>query len=99
MASLAPSLLGPEVTATWARLFYLYGPGEPEERLVPRLLGAAASGGEINVHADHVRDYLHVSDAAKALAVLLHSQVGGAVNVGSGRGTRISELAGCGCHR
>ena len=76
LASLAPSLLGPGITATWARFFYLYGPGEPEERLVPRLLGAAASGGEINIHADHVRDYLHVSDAAKALAVLLHSQSG-----------------------
>ena len=41
--------------------------GGTRGRLVPRLLGAAASGGEINVHADHVRDYLHVSDAAKAL--------------------------------
>jgi nucleoside-diphosphate-sugar epimerase len=61
LALLAPPLLGPDITATWARLFYLYGPGEPEDRLVPRLLGAVASGEEIKVHVNHVRDYLHVS--------------------------------------
>ena len=93
LASLAPSLLGPDIAATWARLFYLYGPGEPGDRLVPRLLNVAASGGEINLHADHVRDYLHVSDVAKALLVLLDAQPNGAVNVGSGRGLSTRELA------
>jgi nucleoside-diphosphate-sugar epimerase len=94
LSVLSPSLLGPNVTATWARLFYLYGPGEPEDRLVPRLLGAVASGHTINVHADHVRDYLHVSDVAKALLVLLDARLQGAVNVASGRGISIQELGG-----
>jgi nucleoside-diphosphate-sugar epimerase len=93
LALLAPSLLGPDIAATWARLFYLYGPGEPEDRLVPRLLDAAASGGEMSLHADHVRDYLHVSDVAKALLVLLDARPNGAVNVGSGRGLSTRELA------
>jgi nucleoside-diphosphate-sugar epimerase len=93
LALLAPSLLGPDITATWARLFYLYGPGEPNDRLVPRLLDVAAAGGEINLHADHVRDYLHVSDVARALRVLLGAQLEGSVNVGSGRGISTGELA------
>lgn len=93
LALLAPSLLGPDITATWARLFYLYGPGESRDRLVPRLLDAAASGEEINIHADHIRDYLHVSDVARALRVLLGAQFEGAVNVGSGRGISTRELA------
>jgi nucleoside-diphosphate-sugar epimerase len=93
LALLAPPLLGPDITATWARLFYLYGPGEPEDRLVPRLLGAVASGEEIKVHVNHVRDYLHVSDVARALLVLLGARLQGAVNVGSGRGITTRELA------
>jgi nucleoside-diphosphate-sugar epimerase len=92
LSVLSPSLLGPDVTATWARLFYLYGPGEPEDRLVPRLLEAVASGEGISVYADHVRDYLHVSDVAKALLVL-DARFEGAVNVASGRGISIHELA------
>ncbi len=93
LALLAPSLLGPDITVTWARLFYLYGPGEPKDRLVPTLLDVAASGGEISLHADHVRDYLHVSDVATALRVLLSAQLEGAVNIGSGHGISTRELA------
>lgn len=94
LALLAPSLLGPDITVTWARLFYLYGPGEPKDRLVPRLLDVASAGGEMNLHADHIRDYLHVSDVAKALRVLLNTPLEGAVNVGSGLGISTRDLAG-----
>lgn len=97
LALLGPALLGPSLSATWARLFYLYGPGEPEGRLVPRLLAAAAAGGTMSAHADHVRDYLHVSDVARALVTLLEADISGPVNVGSGHGVTIAELARAAC--
>ena len=48
----------------------------------------------MNLHADHIRDYLHVSDVAKALRVLLNTPLEGAVNVGSGLGISTRDLAG-----
>jgi nucleoside-diphosphate-sugar epimerase len=93
LSLLAPAVLGPTLSTAWARLFYLYGPGEPEGRLVPTLLAAAAAGSTLRAHADHVRDYLHVSDAARALLTLLQADMAGPVNVGSGRGVTVAELA------
>ncbi len=39
-----------------------------------------------------VRDFLHIEDAAGALAVLLDSPVTGAVNIASGVGVRVDEV-------
>ena len=78
----------------WGRIFMLYGPFEDPNRFVPSivkkfLLGEIAhcSSGE------NQRDYLHSSDAAGALVALLSSDVKGAVNIASGRGVRIKQVA------
>jgi nucleoside-diphosphate-sugar epimerase len=82
------------VSLAWARLFFLFGPGEGAGRLVPSLVApllrgepAACSSG------DRVRDFLHVDDAAAALTAVLASEVAGPVNVASGVPTPISEVA------
>ena len=77
----------------------------PETHLVPRVL-MAASGliNEIEVFGTDydtsdgtcVRDYIHVSDLARAhLKALLHLEAGGeslSVNLGTGRGVSIKEI-------
>jgi nucleoside-diphosphate-sugar epimerase len=83
----------PGMTTAWARLFFLYGQGEPADRLVPRLLSAARSRESIRVHTDHTRDYLHVSDVATGLIALLLSDMAGPVNVASGLGVTVGDLA------
>jgi nucleoside-diphosphate-sugar epimerase len=93
LSFLAPAVLGPNLSSAWARLFYLYGPGEPVGRLVPTLLATAAAGSTLRAHADHVRDFLHVSDAARALLTLLQADIAGPVNVGSGHGVTVGGLA------
>ena len=77
----------------WARLFFLYGPCEPEKKLVPSIITsflkkevAKCTSGELK------RDYLFVSDAAEALVALLMSQFIGLVNIGSGKAVKISSL-------
>jgi UDP-glucose 4-epimerase len=44
-------------------------------------------------YKDHVRDYLYVSDVARALVALLRADAVGAVNIGSGDGVSVEELA------
>jgi nucleoside-diphosphate-sugar epimerase len=82
-----------EATAAWARLFYQYGPFEPEERLVPTVARRLLRGEEAPVTAGaQVRDFLHVSDVGRALWQVAQSDLVGPVNIGSGAGVTVREL-------
>jgi nucleoside-diphosphate-sugar epimerase len=80
-------------STAWARLFYLYGPGEPPARLVPSaILSLLRDASMPCTHGQQVRDFLYVEDAAEALVALLDSAVTGSVNVASGRPTTLRAL-------
>jgi nucleoside-diphosphate-sugar epimerase len=73
-------------SAAWARVFYLYGPGEQAERLVPSVIRTLLRDEAMPCsHGDQVRDFLYVGEIADALAALLDSPVTGSVNIASGR--------------
>jgi nucleoside-diphosphate-sugar epimerase len=77
----------------WARLFYLYGPAEPEARLVPALIAALLAGRPFRATAgEQVRDYLHVADVAAALLALARGDATGVYNVASGIPVRVREV-------
>lgn len=78
----------------WGRLFLLYGPHEGEARLVPSIIRAMLAGelATLNDPAA-VRDFLHVADAGAAFAALLASDVAGPVNIASGKGVTITDVA------
>jgi nucleoside-diphosphate-sugar epimerase len=83
-----------DVRFAWARLFYLYGPGEDERRFVPSVARALARGEPARcTRGLAVRDFLDVRDAGAALARLVATDYCGDVNVGSGVPTRLSEIA------
>jgi nucleoside-diphosphate-sugar epimerase len=75
-------------------LFFPYGPGERAERLVPSVARNILAGREAPASAgSQVRDFIHVADCGAALAALLESDVAGDVNVGSGEGAAVAEIA------
>jgi nucleoside-diphosphate-sugar epimerase len=81
------------VELAWARPFFLYGPRERPERLVASTVRSLAAGEPVSTGAGaRVRDFLHVQDAAGALAALLDSPVTGEVNIASGVGVRVDEV-------
>ena len=81
------------VPLAWGRLFFAYGKGEPETRLLPSL--AAVFKGErtsFGVNLNSYRDFLHVSDAASALLTISKSKFRGPINISSGEATQIAEV-------
>lgn len=81
------------ISCAWARLFFLFGPNEHHERLVASVTSSLLRGEDaLCSHGEQVRDYLYVKDAADALVELMHSQVEGAVNIGSGYPIMIKNL-------
>jgi nucleoside-diphosphate-sugar epimerase len=80
----------------WGRVFSPYGPGEAPGRLVPSLVTSLLEGRPAHVaNPTLVRDYLHAEQVGRGLVALLHSGVGGAVNVASGVPMPLGELARC----
>jgi dTDP-glucose 4,6-dehydratase len=74
-------------------VFHVYGPGEDHRRHVPRLVLGRLHEPDRAVEVDaQVRDYLHVCDVARALALLADRRWHGAVNVCGGRGATLSEI-------
>ncbi len=77
----------------WARLFFLYGPREDPQRLVPAVIRSLLAGERVATSAGaQVRDFMHVQDVAGALAALLGSDVQGPVNIASGAGVSVGEV-------
>lgn len=73
------------VSLAWARLFYMYGPGETGGRLVSDACNALLAGRRFAASSGvQRRDYIHVDDVAGSLAAIVSSAVTGPVNVGLG---------------
>ncbi|HWF26590.1 MAG TPA: NAD(P)-dependent oxidoreductase [Solirubrobacteraceae bacterium] len=77
----------------WGRIFFLYGPREPPQRLLPLVTKALLSGEPARVtEGTQVRDFMHVDDVARAFVEVLDSEIRGAVNIASGTGVELREL-------
>ena len=83
------------LSLAWGRLFFLYGPDEKPQRLAPSVINSLLRGQPTSCrHGQFRRDFLHVQDAAGALAALLDCDVTGPVNIASGRAVTLEDLVG-----
>lgn len=80
---------------TWARLFYMYGAGQPDFSLLPQLAAAVARGDRTFPMSggEQQRDYMPVTEVVRDLVALaLNGGANGIVNVCSGRPTSVRRL-------
>jgi nucleoside-diphosphate-sugar epimerase len=79
---------------TWARLFYVYGVGEDPTRLCTATIRKLLRDEPIVLKTPKsTKDYIYIDDVASALLLLLENRFRGAVNVGTGIGITIFDLA------
>lgn len=77
----------------WTRFFYIYGPGEQKERLVPSVILSLLRGEKAKcTHGNQIRDFLHVDDIASAFVSLLESNVEGPINIASGQPVALKTI-------
>jgi len=80
---------------TWARLFYMYGDGQPDSSLIPQLKKAVERGDKVfNMSGgEQLRDYLSVNEVAKKITSLaLKQQNIGTINICSGKPRSVRNL-------
>lgn len=76
------------------RFTVLYGPGDTIARAVPNFINKALRGESLEVFGgEELRDYLHVTDAARAVYLAAKTPVSGVFNIGTGKGITIRQTA------
>lgn len=79
----------------WLRLFYMYGDGQSESAIIPKLQIAIKNGDQIfNMSGgEQLRDYMHVTSIAKYISkVAFQSNVTGIINCSSGQPISIRKF-------
>ena len=78
------------------RPFSIYGPGLSSESLIGTILRQARAGDSVKLASlEPIRDYCHVKDLAEAILRACTAQVStcNAINIGTGVGTSVAEVA------
>jgi len=84
-----------EFTLTWARLFYMYGEGQPASSLYPKLREAVLRGDKVfdMSGGEQLRDYLPVTEVARRIVQLAMGDKGvPVVNICSGKPISVRKL-------
>ncbi|MFC1665739.1 NAD-dependent epimerase/dehydratase family protein [Pseudomonadota bacterium] len=83
-----------KVEFSWCRLFYLYGEGEDERRLVPYIRSKVSAGEYANLsHGSQIRDFIDVRISGSMIVEVALSDFQGAVNICSGIPITVRQLA------
>jgi nucleoside-diphosphate-sugar epimerase len=81
------------LSAVWGRIFFVYGPNEPEGRLLGDVISGLRAGTPVDcTDGQQMRDFLSTVDIAAAFLHLFESEAEGAVNVASGTAIPVRDL-------
>jgi len=93
-------LLGKEIAKEnnmqfiWTRLFYVYGPGQRENSLIPHIIKCVKEGKKPEIKTPYARnDFIYVEDVAKAIVAILEKCKQSTVyNIGSGYSSSLQDI-------
>mgnify|MGYP001077125487 CR=1 FL=1 len=78
----------------WFRLFFVYGPGQRSESLIPSILNNLKKGQLPNIRTPiNANDFVYVDDVADAFSKAVSANFpSGIYNLGSGRSTTVLDV-------
>jgi nucleoside-diphosphate-sugar epimerase len=80
-------------SGAWARVFFVYGPGDRAGRLLPYIFSSLARGEKASARYGGLRrDYIHVEDLAGQLVRIALGEVEGPINTGTGEAAKIADI-------
>lgn len=81
-------------TSCWCRLFYPYGPREHPSRLCSSLIQKLSRNEVITLKTPNsVKDYIYIDDVGSALLTVVEKQFSGTINLGTGVGVSVRQIA------
>jgi len=81
------------ISFAWCRVFYLFGEGEKEDRLIPSVRRNLEQGIPVALsEGTQVRDFMNVRDVGRMIADVTLTDRRGPINICSGRGITVRAL-------
>jgi nucleoside-diphosphate-sugar epimerase len=81
------------VSFGWGRIFYVYGHGENEKRLVPHVINSLKNDKEVVITSgEAIRDYMYSKNIAGAFVKFLDCDIQGCVNICSSKRIKIKDM-------
>ena len=81
----------------WARVFFVYGPGDRPGRLIPDMIERFSRGESAGpTYGGLRRDYIHVDDLADQIVRIAKSVLRGPIDVGTDDAPTLSEIFAAG---
>ena len=78
----------------WTRVFYPYGPREHPSRLCSSIIQKLSRGEKIVLKTpDSTKDYIYIEDLAEALLTVVEKKFNGTINLGTGVGVSVKQIA------
>ena len=83
-----------DVSFTWFRFFYVYGPGQRSGALIPSIIAALQEGRAPDIRSPrNANDFVYVGDVARAICLALASVApSGIYNLGTGTSHTVTEI-------
>jgi nucleoside-diphosphate-sugar epimerase len=77
----------------WHRIFFVYGPGQSENRLVPLIINNAYNrANSLSINLNLQRDYLSTFEIAKQICMMSKTSYSGSLNICSGKSIFLGKL-------
>ncbi len=87
-------IAGADFGFAWGRVFYPYGPGEHPARLCSALARKLRAGETLLLKTPgSTKDYIFIDDLAAAILAVIEHGLTGAINLGTGQGVTVREIA------
>lgn len=87
------------ITFTWTRIFYAYGPGQKEASLIPYLINNIKNNQVPDIKTPKTRnDFIFVEDISEAIISLVNNPKEGTYNIGTGKSTSVEKIINLICN-
>ena len=80
-----------EIPTTWFQIFFAYGPGEPDTKLLP-MIKLNSNPSQLIREPGAVRDFIHFDDIAGTIEESITDARQGCFHLGSGYGYLVADL-------
>jgi len=83
-----------KILFNWLRLFYVYGPGQGKNSIIPSLIDVFKNNKKININfPSNKNDFIFIDDVVSIIEkFILNNYSSGIYNVGTGKSTSISTI-------
>ena len=92
-AYLSEALKEKKTTFCWARIFYVFGRGEPKNKLFTYTINQLRNSNPIKLKSkDSKFDFIHIEQVHQHIIQIIEKKISGAINICTGKGLKTHEF-------